>query len=231
MADALSTLALTSSSMAALFAAFVLGIAGVVFYFMFNSKYPNINFLVFDRGNVKVETRRLKGTMAIKASLPAILLDKTLFGEDITKFTSVIFKGKKYYLARITDQGILIPIDLSPSILKEESGDKKEILRWKLADRWILTGKKQAMEFVNAYSATEKTADKSNPFIVGLLANLPIILTMAIIAVVLITVLNFLAGTFQPMVNTLDVISQRVAMTANITSNATVSSGTIAVGG
>lgn len=231
MADVLSQLALTTSSMASLFVALVLGLVGVVFYLMYNSKYPVINFLVFDRGNLRIEIRRLKGNMAVKSTLINILLDKTVFGEDVNKFTYVIWKGKKYYLARITDTGILIPIELSPSILKELNEDQKEILKWKLIDRWILTGKKQAMEFINAYTATEKTADKSNPIIIGLLANLPIILTMAIIAVVLITTLNFIAGTFQPMINTLDAISQRVSVVNNSTIvNSTTTSSTIAIG-
>ncbi len=206
MADILASLSLSASSFFTLLIAVLLAIIGVVFYLIYNSKYPLVEIIVFDRSLIRREKRRRVGDMLVKNSLLNIAINPhRQIGENYNDFSHFYLGGKKVLIARRGEGDTLIPIDISVSITKDtKDGTEREIAIWKLNDRFLLTSKKLAMAYINSNEEIEKMLDKTNPFIVGLLTYLPLIIAVALMLVGVITVLDFMAKTFQPMVNTLD---------------------------
>jgi hypothetical protein len=168
---------------------------GLIYVWMVNNRYPTIKIMAFDRGMIINTTRRRIGDMLVKAGLTDLLFNANkLIGEDIKKFQFIRRGGDKVYLAQLGAGGVLLPLQI-------------DIDNGRIYSEGLIVGRQVAMEYVNLIDEVNKTLDKTNPLIVGILTSLPLAIVVLIMVASNLSVMDFMAKQFAPMLSSMDSIT------------------------
>lgn len=170
-------------------------VIGVAYIWIINKKYPVVKILLFDRGTVIPTERRRVGDMLVKAGIPDLMFSvEKLVGEDIKKFQFVRQGKDKIYFAQLGAGDVLLPIRI-------------DIDNSKIYNEALVTGRQVAMEYINLIDEVNKTLDKTNPLIVGILTVLPLAIVVLIMVASNLSVMDFISKQYTPLLQYMDSIS------------------------
>jgi hypothetical protein len=181
----------------------------IAYMLMINARYPNVKIKLYDRGNeIKTHRRRI-GDMLVHCGFMDLLFNTSkLFGEDIKNFDFLRIGKEKWYVARLGAASTLMPVRFNIS------GDSNIV-----EDKGIIIAKKLAMEYVNLIDEVNKTLDKNNPFIIGLLSVLPLAIVILLLAIIIYLVLTFFTTDAKAMIDTMKIISDQMIYLQNATAS------------